>query len=183
MDKLTYNETVINQTVKWIQAVVIGCNFCPFASRVVQQNQVHYVVEDSPASSHCIEAILRELQRLNADQSIETSFIIFPDHFENFDDFLDLVALAEAIIKQHGYEGVYQLASFHPLYLFADSDDSDAANFTNRSIHPMLHLLRESSIEKALEHYDDPENIPDNNINFARNKGLTYMKMLKDSCF
>ncbi|HEV7782749.1 MAG TPA: DUF1415 family protein, partial [Chitinophagaceae bacterium] len=84
--------------------------------------------------------------------------------------------------KQNGYEGIYQLASFHPLYLFANSSPTDAANYTNRSVYPMLHLLREESIDKALAHYSDPENIPERNINFAHEKGLTYMKMLRDAC-
>jgi hypothetical protein len=83
---------------------------------------------------------------------------------------------------KNGYEGVYQVASFHPLYLFAGSDEKDAANYTNRSVYPMLHLLRESSIDKALESYIDPENIPVRNIEFARKKGLVYMKMLRDTC-
>ena len=88
-----------------------------------------------------------------------------------------------SLLKQKGYNGIYQLASFHPLYRFADSVEDDAANYTNRSLYPMLHLLRESSIDNALEHYKDPEAIPGHNINFAREKGNTYMKMLRDSCF
>jgi hypothetical protein len=112
---------------------------------------------------------------------IETSFLIFPRAFSKFDDYLYLLSLAESFLKKKGYEGVYQVASFHPLYLFAGSDENDPANYTNRSIYPMLHLLREESIDKALENYNDPENIPERNINFAREKGLVYMKMLRDS--
>ena len=94
-----------------------------------------------------------------------------------------MVDVAERLLKQKGYEGIYQLASFHPLYRFAGTDDNDAANFTNRSLYPMLHLLREESIEKALQHYKEPESIPEYNIHFAREKGLVYMKMLRDACF
>jgi len=110
------------------------------------------------------------------------TFLIFPGSFKQFDEYLDMVALAEKLVKQHGYEGIYQLASFHPLYLFADSSPDDPANYTNRSVYPMLHLLREESIDKALAHYDKPENIPVRNISFAREKGLVYMKMLRDAC-
>jgi uncharacterized protein len=81
--------------------------------------------------------------------------------------------------KKQGYEGVYQVASFHPNYLFAGSHENDAANYTNRSVYPMLHLLREEAVEKALEHYKDPETIPERNIQFAREKGLAYMKKLQ----
>ncbi|HEX6168327.1 MAG TPA: DUF1415 domain-containing protein, partial [Chitinophagaceae bacterium] len=120
------------------------------------------------------------MKRLDNDATIETSFLIFPNAFQKFDDYLDLVALAENRLKRNGYEGVYQVASFHPLYLFANSNENDAANYTNRSIYPMLQLLREESIDKALENYKSPESIPVRNINFAREKGLAYMKMLRD---
>ena len=175
-------EMVIEQTEKWISQVVIGCNFCPFAARVVKQQAVFYKVEDATATNICLETFLQELTRLDDDESIETSFLIFPNAFSDFDDYLDMVSVAEKLLKQYGYDGIYQLASFHPLYRFAGAPDDDAANYTNRSVYPMLHLLRESSIDKALEHYTDPEGIPDRNINFAREKGIVYMKMLQDAC-
>lgn len=176
-------EQIIDETKKWINDVVIGCNFCPFAARVVKQQAVHYQVEASEIENTCIDSFLPELLRLDNEPAIETSFLIFPNAFESFDDYLDIVALAEEILEENGYEGIYQLASFHPRYLFAGSTNEDAANYTNRSVYPMLHLLRESSIDKALENYANPENIPERNINFAKEKGLLYMKMLRDACF
>jgi hypothetical protein len=176
------SQQIIDQTKKWINDVVVGCNFCPFAASVLKQKTVHYQVETSTASNICMDALLRETNRLDNEINIETIFLIFPDSFEQFDDYLGLVSLAERSLKQNGYEGIYQLASFHPLYRFANSPENDAANYTNRSVYPMLHLLREESIDKVLEHYNSPENIPDRNINFAREKGLTYMKMLRDAC-
>ena len=175
-------EQVITQTKKWITDVVIGCNFCPFAARVIKQDAVFFKVETSTATNICLETFLQEVTRLDNDQIIETSFLIFPDTFKNFNDYLDLVSVAEKLLKQYKYSGIYQLASFHPHYRFAGAPEDDAANYTNRSVYPMLHLLRESSIDKALEHYDDPESIPDRNIDFAREKGIVYMKMLRDSC-
>ncbi|MEP7143564.1 MAG: DUF1415 domain-containing protein, partial [Ferruginibacter sp.] len=157
-------------------------NFCPFAANVVKQQAVFFQVETSAVPNVCIEAFLRETTRLDNEKNIETIFLIFPNSFKRFDDYLDLVSLAEKSLIENGYEGIYQLASFHPLYLFANSPENDAANYTNRSVYPMLHLLREESIDRALEHYKSPENIPDRNINFAREKGLVYMKMLRDGC-
>ncbi len=93
-----------------------------------------------------------------------------------------MASIAEQLLKEKGYEGVYQLASFHPMYRFASSVKNDAADYTNRSIYPMLQFLRETSIDKALTHYENPENIPERNIDFARKKGLTFMKLLRDSC-
>ncbi|MEJ7586917.1 MAG: DUF1415 domain-containing protein [Ferruginibacter sp.] len=173
---------VIDQTKKWINDVVVGCNFCPFAAQVMKQQKVNYQVESGATLASCMDAFLREVTRLNDDINIETTFLIFPDSFQDFDQYLDLVFIAEKVLKQNGYQGIYQLATFHPLYLFDKSKDSDAANYTNRSVYPMLHILREESIDKALEHYSSPESIPARNINFAREKGLTYMKMLRDAC-
>jgi len=174
------SQQIIDRTKKWIVDVVIGCNLCPFAANVVKQQSVFYKVETSTDLNTCLNSFEYEMKRLDNDESIETSFLIFPNAFEKFDDYLDLVTLAEQLLKSKGNEGVYQVASFHPLYLFAGSDENDAANYTNRSIYPMLHLLREESIDRALEKYISPENIPERNINFTREKGLAYMKMLRD---
>ena len=176
------SEQVIEQTKKWITDVVIGCNFCPFAARVVKQQTVFFKVETATATNICLETFLQEVARLDNDGTIETSFLIFPDGFKNFDDYLDLVSVAEKFLKKYEYNGIYQLASFHPQYLFANALPDDAANYTNRSVYPMLHLLRESCIDKALEHYENPESIPERNVNFAREKGMAYMKMLRDNC-
>ncbi len=176
------SEQIIEQTKKWINDVVVGCNFCPFAANVMKQRRVHYEVETNASSTVAMDVLLKEMKRLDEDETIETIFIILPGSFGRFDDYLNLVALAEKLLKKEGYEGVYQLASFHPLYLFEGSSPDDAANYTNRSVYPMLHLLREESIDKALAHYFDPDKIPERNINFARKKGLTYMKMLRDAC-
>jgi hypothetical protein len=176
------NQQVIEQTKKWINDVVIGCNFCPFAAKVVKQQAVFYEVENSEDAAICLETFFKEIERLDEDESIETSFLIFPASFPVFEDFLNLVSAAEDLLIESDYEGIYQVASFHPDYQFAGTPLEDAANYTNRSIFPMLHLLREASIDKALEYYKDPDAIPDNNINFAREKGTAYMKMLRDNC-
>jgi hypothetical protein len=179
---MTASEQIIKDTKQWIDNVVVGCNFCPFAANVVKRQTIYYKVEESTDKAVCLEALLTEVTRLDNEATIETSFLIFPNTFKNFEDYLDIVSLAEKLLKKKGYEGIYQLASFHPLYLFAGSLENDAANYTNRSIYPMLHLLREAAIDKALEHYGAPEDIPERNINFAREKGLVYMKMLRDAC-
>ena len=174
-------EQIIDRTKKWIVDVVIGCNFCPFAANVVKQQTVFYKVEENTEMDKCLDSFVYEMKRLDNDVTIETTFLIFPNTFKKFSEYLDLLSLAEDRLKRNGYEGVYQVASFHPLYLFTNSVENDPANYTNRSIYPMLHLLREESIDKALENYKDPESIPARNINFAREKGLVYMKMLRDA--
>lgn len=173
---------IISQTKKWMTDVVVGCNFCPFAAREIKQNKVHYQVEFATVLSICLESFLQECFRLDNEERIETTLLIFPNAFQSFAIYLELVEHAENLLKQNGYEGIYQVASFHPLYRFADSPDDDAANYTNRSVYPMLHLLREESIEQALKQYPDPGHIPERNILFARKKGIVYMKMLRDAC-
>ena len=175
-------ELVVQQTRKWITDVVAGCNFCPFAAKELKQNTIHYQVETSVDEIICLRAFLQECIRLDEEKNIETSLLIFPEAFQSFDDYLDFVALAEKLLKKEGYEGVYQVASFHPLYAFAGAPGDDAANYTNRSVYPMLHLLREDSVEQALLKYPHPEQIPERNILFARSKGIAYMKNLRDAC-
>ncbi len=176
-------ETIIDQTKKWIKDVVIACNFCPFAAREMNRNTVHYeVVCNVDDKKEVLNLFLKECIRLDENEDIETTLIILPGSFKKFDDYLALVSQAEKLLRKKGYEGEYQVASFHPLYCFDNAPPDDAANFTNRSPYPMLHLLREERIEQALLHYPHPEKIPENNIAFAREKGYAYMSMLRDSC-
>ena len=175
-------EQIIVQTKKWITDVVIGCNFCPFAAKEIKKQTVHYQVENRNNKAASLDAFLQECIRLDEDEDIVTTLLIFPDGFQQFDDFLDLLAAAEDLLIQNNYEGVYQVASFHPQYIFGGAPVNDAANYTNRSVYPMLHLLREVQMDEALERYPNPNNIPDNNILFAREKGVQYMKMLRDAC-
>lgn len=176
------NARIILQTKKWINEVVIGCNFCPFAAKEVNKDTIHYCVEYATSIENCLQTFMQECHRLDNDPGIETTLLIFPNAVPGFEDYLELLDLAEQLLEEQEYEGVYQVASFHPHYRFAGSTVDDAANYTNRSIYPMLHLLREESIEKALEKYSDSSQIPDRNIKFAREKGVTYFKMLRDLC-
>ena len=175
-------QTVITQTKNWIKTMVIGCNFCPFANREFKNNSIHYQVAFGTTRTDAREALLKECKRLDKDKSIATTLIIFPNAFQEFDAYLLLVSFAEKLLQQKGYEGIYQLASFHPLYQFDKSSYEDPANYTNRSIYPMLHLLREDQVRKAIQYYGNADEIPERNIQFAREKGEVYMKMLRDSC-
>jgi hypothetical protein len=175
-------DQIIAQTKQWITSVVIACNFCPFAAKEMKHNSVHFQVEPSTDIRECLNLFLQECKRLDEDDTIVTTLLIFPNGFSNFDDFLNLASEAEDLLEANDYQGIYQVASFHPQYIFGGAPVNDAANFTNRSVYPMLHLLREDQIEEALERYPNPEKIPDNNIHFAREKGVQYMKMLRDAC-
>ena len=179
---ITDKELVITQTKNWIKKVVIDCNFCPFASKPFMQKSIQYNVQTSFDLKHISDLLKHEFEFLDNHPNIETGFIIFPNDFKDFDDYLSLVKKAEQVLSKLNYDGIYQIASFHPNYLFTDSDEDDAANYTNRSIYPMLHLLREESITKALNLFKEPESIPERNVHFAREKGLKYMQVLRATC-
>jgi uncharacterized protein len=175
---------IIQQTKNWILNVVIGCNFCPFAAREMKMDSIRYVVCREKNNPEILKCLLDECVFLDKNEKTATTLVIFPENRDEFDDFLTLLDAAEhSILTEEDYDGIYQLASFHPKYLFAGSDESDAANYTNRSPYPMLHFLRESSIDLVLEHYENPEEIPERNILFARKKGLEQMKNLRAACF
>lgn len=178
----TTNEKIIEQTNKWIKSVVIDCNFCPFAAKALFDKSIRYVVKTDISVDESLEALKAELEELENKIDIETSFIIFTNNFTDFDEYLDLVNKAEKLLTKENYDGIYQIASFHPDYCFNDSDEDDAANYTNRSIYPMLHILREESLTKALSLFPNPEEIPHKNIDFARQKGLKYMQLLRAAC-
>lgn len=175
-------EDIITQTKSWILKVVVGCNFCPFAAREMKKGSVHYEVIRSGNKKVGLEALALEFRRLDDNDSIETSFLIFPETFADFYSYLDLVEMSEKLLVKMNNEGIYQIASFHPLYLFAGASPNDAANYTNRSPFPMLQILREASITHALNNYSDPEKIPEQNIKYATEKGLAYMQALRESC-
>ena len=174
-------ETIITHTKKWILDVVVGCNFCPFAAREVKKNSIFFeVIEDN--KHDVLKILIESMEKMDADPAIETMFLILPEHFNSFDTYLDLVDAAERQLKKHGYEGIYQVASFHPDYVFSGSAPDDAANFTNRSPYPMLHLLREESVSRAIDSYPDTMMIPEKNVALARGKGFAYMQSLRAAC-
>lgn len=174
--------TIIAHTIAWIKSVVIGCNFCPFAAKALLRKTIRYIVLQKSSVESTLESLVRELQFLDTNEELETTLIILPGQFPDFRAYLDLVELAEKLSSQRGYDGIYQIASFHPEYLFAGSNEDDPANYTNRSIYPMLHILREESITRAVEQYPSIDDIPEHNINFAKQKGLQYMKLLRAAC-
>lgn len=173
---------VIEQTKSWITNVVVGCNFCPFAGRELSRGTIHYEVLENADTEMVLGAVVKALQQLDAEPGIETTLLILPGSFAGFDVYLDLVEDAETLLEKEGYEGNYQLASFHPQYLFAGSGEADPANYTNRSPHPMLHFLREESVSKAVDSYPGIEDVPNRNIAFAQEKGLVFMQQLLEAC-
>lgn len=175
--------TVIDQTKTWLSSVIIALGLCPFAKREYDQGRVHYAVIRDTDAPRQLEQIILHCAELDKDEGRETTLLIFPEALAEFGNYLDVVDMANALLKRQGYEGIYQLASFHPQYCFADASDDDASNYTNRSPYPMVHILREASITAALENVQNPEDIPERNIRLTQSMGLKAMTALRADCF
>ncbi len=161
---------------KWLKTIVIQHDFCPFAKKELLRDSIRYCVNDSSNTKETLHNLMDEFLFLDRQPEIETTLFILPQGFDDFDDFLDLVEIANALLEEQHYLGIYQLASFHPDYCFHGSDNKDPANYTNRSPYPVLHLIRESSLEKAIANHPDPEDIPERNIAYARELGLETLQ-------
>jgi uncharacterized protein len=175
-------DIVINQTKKWVTDVVVACNFCPFAGREVKRGSIFYEVAEAADTQTGLELLAALMKQMEEADSIETALLILPGSFQTFDSYLSLLDLADQLVEKEGYEGIYQVASFHPRYLFAGSTEDDPSNYTNRSPYPMLHILREASVSRAVDSHPDVDAIPETNISFTREKGLHYMQQLLASC-
>lgn len=173
---------IILQTKLWINTVVIAHDYCPFAKREIDKNCVRYSIINEIEFNSLLKAVAEEFIWLDKNENIETTLIIFPSKLLEFKLFLDCLYLAEDLLKSQGYEGIYQIASFHPDYCFQGAEVNDPANYTNRSPYPMFHLLREASVEFALKNHPEPESIPERNMQYARQQGLKKMESLLQSC-
>lgn len=165
-------------TRRWIEQVVVGLNFCPFAKRELRRNAVRFVLAESHRLRDVPPQLLAECRFLDGNPDTETTLLVLPRGFEDFLGYLELLACAETALADHGYDGIYQLASFHPDYRFADAGDEDAGNYTNRSPYPMLHLLREASLDTAIDNFPDIDSIPRNNMEKARALGTEHFRKL-----
>lgn len=176
------DQNIIAQSEQWVKSVIVAHNYCPFAKREVDKGSVRYQVIHETEINILLKSIIQECVWLDQNSETETTLLIFPSSLNQFDIFLDTLAITEDLLNAQGYEGVYQIASFHPDYCFQGAAEDDAANYTNRSPYPMFHLIREASMQKALENHPDPESIPERNIEFSRQQGLEKMKGLLKQC-
>lgn len=172
------HDTIIAHTKAWILSTVVGCNFCPFAARELKLDRVACEVIDDKLPKPVLQKLTAAFAKMDAEVAVETLLLIIPSGFASFAAFLKLIAAANTTLKRSGYEGVYQLATFHPSYLFAGSKPTDPANYTNRSPYPLLQILREASVSRAVDSYPDTLKIPERNVAFAREKGLAFMVAL-----
>lgn len=175
-------DPVIEATRRWLEKAVIGLNLCPFAGQPWRQGRIRMQVSDATNLQELAQDLADELLALqDADPAYrETTLLIHPNVLGDFLDYNDFLDIADRLLEDLGLDGTLQVASFHPDYQFADSAPDDPANCTNRSPYPMLHLLREASIEKAAANHPAPEAIFERNIETLRDLGVEGWKKLID---
>ncbi len=162
--------TEIEQTKHWVERAVIGLNLCPFAKAPQVKGLVRYVLFKGRKTDGLLKALTEQLTYLDSTPSeiCETILLIHPKVLGDFLDYNDFLDDADQLLERLGLDGVFQIASFHPDYQFADADANDISNLTNRSPYPMLHLIREASIDQALQGENDPQAASDEIV--ARNQ-------------
>ena len=167
-------DAVVAETVTWVEKAVIGLNLCPFAKAVHVKQQIRYVVCDADTPEALLEKLMEELQYLaDADpEKVDTTMLIHPNVLTDFEDYNEFLDVADAALEELELDGELQVASFHPDYQFADTHKNDIDNYTNRSPFPVLHLLRESSIDRAVAAYPEASAIFERNIATMRDLGL-----------
>jgi uncharacterized protein len=164
----------VELTKNWVEKIVIGLNLCPFAKPVFIKNQIKFILSEAKNPNELTKDFLEELNFLSGIEGddTETTILIHPFVLQDFADYLDYVDYANDLIYQAGLEGTFQIASFHPDYQFENTAPTDIENYTNRSPLPMLHILREDTLEKAIRTYPNVEDIPSNNIEKLKTLGL-----------
>lgn len=168
------DELIIAATTKWLEKAVIGLNLCPFAKAVHVKHQIRTIISHAVSDEELLNCLRDELLALaEIDPSIrDTTLLVIPDAFADFLDFNDFLALADDVLFALALEGVLQIASFHPQFQFAGTSADDVSNYTNRSPYPILHLIREASIDRAVASFPDASEIYERNIETLEKLGV-----------
>ena len=160
------DEDPIAATRRWLERAVIGLNLCPFAKAVYIKEQVRFVLSEATTADALLEELAHELdllQRTDPEQT-DTTLLVHPHVLGDFLEYNDFLDLADAAVDALGLAGEIQVASFHPDYQFAGTARDDVGNCSNRSPYPTLHLLREASVERAVDAFPDPDVIIERNL-------------------
>jgi hypothetical protein len=165
--------TVQAEVAHWLNTVVIGLNLCPFAAKPASEARVRFQLSAAQDEEVLLQELHDEIRLLDktSTSEIETTLLIVPQLLGDFCDYTQFLSWADKSLKREGWRGVYQLASFHPHYCFAGAEPEDAENLTNRSPYPILHIIREASLSRALEFFPDVDQVPERNR--LRVAGLT----------
>lgn len=163
---------------RWVSEVVAGLNLCPFARREIDAGSVRYVVSEAAGEAALLEHLAEELCFLRARPDVETTLLIHPGVLQDFDAYNDFLSLCDDLLAALAMEGEFQVASFHPAYRFDGTDADAPENYSNRSPYPLLHLLREASVARAVASHPDTAQIPARNVERLRTLGTDHLRAL-----
>ena len=163
---------------QWLESLVIELNLCPFARRELINDRVRFAVTGATTEDELLNALRAELELLGANTSIETTLLIHPEVLCDFADYNQFLDAVDSLLRYLELEGIYQVASFHPDYQFGGTEPNDVENFTNRAPYPLLHILREESLERAIAEFPDVEQIPERNITLMNSMGEEQLRRL-----
>ncbi len=180
---MTSPDPRITVVQNWVRRVVIGLNVCPFASREFEAGRVKFSISEAGTAEDLLHALADEMHWLDTHPETGTTLLIHPHALNNFEAYNQFLDLADGLLESLDRDGVYQVASFHPGYQFADTTPDAAENFTNRSPYPMLHLLREDDLAAAIDAHPDPEGIPERNIARLQEIGTKELISLLNGCY
>ncbi|WP_382249724.1 DUF1415 domain-containing protein [Herbaspirillum sp. GCM10030257] len=171
--KAPSTEEVVAATRDWLEKAVIGLNLCPFAKSVHVKKQIRYAVSDATDREQLLNDLISELEHLRdtSPEQVDTTMLVHPWILRDFMDYNDFLHVADSALEELGLVGHIQIASFHPDYQFADAKLDSIDNFTNRSPYPILHLLREESIDRAVKAFPDASDIFERNIETMQRLG------------
>lgn len=172
------SSSVIEATKAWVDSFVVALNLCPFAKHPLDKGRVRFVEYLGDDLAALTQTLLDEMELLDSSDALETTLLVAPKMLHDFDEYLDYLSGVETLMDELGYTGTYQIAGFHPDYRFEGVAPFDPANYTNRSPYPMLHIIREASVEWAIETHPDVDAIPERNVELLREMGEAGIKDL-----
>jgi uncharacterized protein len=180
MNASAQNPEIIASVKRWLEVAVIGLNLCPFAKAVHVKDQIRYVVSEATTVDTLADDLVRELEGLaeSNPEKTDTTLLILPHVLDDFLDFNDFLEVADGIVEELELDGILQVAPFHPQFQFEGTEPDDITNYTNRSPFPILHLLREDSVTRAVEAFPDEMHIAENNMETLRKLGHAGWKAL-----
>lgn len=182
-NNMTLTSDSIATTKRWLDEFVIGLNLCPFAQRERVSQRIHFVHSDATEEQALLDELQAQLSYLIAHSNIETTLLIHPEVLTDFDQYNQFLDLADQLLLNMQLDGVVQIASFHPDYQFAETLPSDAQNYSNRSPYPMLHLLREDSVARAIDQHGNVGQIPEDNQQRLEALGSSHLKEKRNQLF
>ena len=176
-------EHIVQAVRQWVNTFVVGMNLCPFARYEMVNNRVRFATTRAITEEQLLMSLQDELELLGSDPSTETTLLIHPGVLQDFYDYNQFLSFADKLLLDMGLEGIYQVASFHPDYQFGGTNPDDAENYTNRSPYPLLHLIREASLERAIAAYSDVDQIPVRNVALMNSMGPGKLRELFEDLF